>query len=96
MWVVSGNMADLIIIIIYLGFLCFLFIYGVDFYGFIDTGVPGLILSLIFIFFHKELLSSLLFIPLNNLLVNPKGKFHYIKYISGLIYLRDLIFNIIL
>ena len=96
MWVVSGNVANLIIAIICLGFLHFLFIHRVDFHGFIDIDIPGLILFLIFVFLYEELLSSLLFIPLNNLLINPKGKFHYIRYISGLIHLGDLIFNIIL
>ena len=96
MWVVSGDIADLIIIIIGSGLLYFFLIYGVDFHRFIDIGVPGLILSLIFIFLYKELLSSLFFIPLNNLLVNPEGKFHYIRHVNGSIYLRDLILNIVL
>ena len=96
MWVVSGNIADLIIAIIYLGFLCFLLIHRVDFYGFIDIDVPGLILSLIFIFLYEELLSSFFFIPLNNLSVNPKGKFYYARYVGGLIHSGDFILNIIL
>ena len=96
MWVVLGNIADLIIAITYSGFLYFLLVYKVDFHGFIGMGVPGLILSSMFILLYKELLSSLLFIPLNDLLVNPKGKFHYIGYVGGLIYLGDLILNIIL
>ena len=96
MWAVLGDIADLIIIIIGSGLLYFFLIYGVDFHRFIDIGVPGLILSLIFIFLYKELLSSLFFIPLNDLSVNPEGKFHYTRYIGGLIYLGDLILNIIL
>ena len=96
MWVVLGDIADLIIVIIYLGFLYFLLIYRVDFHEFININIPGLILSLMFIFLYKELLSSLLFIPLNDLLINPKDKFYYIRYVGGLIYLGDLIFNIIL
>ena len=73
MWVVSGDIADLIIVIIDLGLLYFLFIHGVDFHRFIDMGVLGLISSSIFVFLYEELLSSLFFIPLNNLLVNPEG-----------------------
>ena len=96
MWVVSGDVADLIIAVIYLGFLYFLLIHRVDFHRFINISVPGLILSLIFIFLYKELLSSLFFIPLNNLSVNLEGKFHYTRYIGGLIHSGDLILNIIL
>ena len=96
MWIVSGDIADLIIIIIDSGFLYLFFIHKVDFHRFIGISVPGLILSLIFIFLYKELLSSLFFIPLNNLSINLKGKFYYIRYISGLIYSGDFIFNIIL
>ena len=89
-------MADLIIAIIDLGLLYLFLIYSVDFHGFIGTDIPGLILSLMFILLYKELSSFLFFIPLNNLLINPEGKFHYIKYINRLIYSRDLILNIIL
>ena len=89
-------MTDLIIIIIDLGFLYFLFIYSVDFYKFINTDIPGLILSLISILFYKELLSSFLFILLDNLLVNSKDKFHRIKCINRSVYIRDLILDIIL
>ena len=89
-------MANLVIAIIYSGFLYFLLIHGVDFHRFINIGVPGLILSLIFVLLYEELLSSLFFIPLNNLSVNLKGKFHYTGYVGGLIYLGDLILNIIL
>ena len=89
-------MADLIIAIIGLDFLYFLFIHSVDFYGFINTGVPRLILSLIFVLFYEELLFSLFFISLNNLSVNLKGKFYYINYVGGLIHLKDLILDIIL
>ena len=96
MWIVSGNIADLIIIIIYSGFLRFFFIYKVDFHRFIDIDILGLILSSMFILLYKELSSSLFFIPLNDLLINPKGKFYYIKYIGGLIHSGDLILNIIL
>ena len=96
MWVVSGDVADLIIIIIYSGFLRFLLIYGVDFYGFIDIDIPGLILFSMFILLREELLSFLFFIPLNNLLINLKDKFHYIGYIGGLIHFGDFILNIIL
>ena len=95
-WVVSGDVANLITVITYLGFLYFLLIHRVDFHGFINMGVPGLILSLIFILLYKKLLSSLFFILLNNLSVNSKGKFYYIRYVGGLIYLRDLILNIVL
>ena len=96
MWVVLGNIADLIIAIIYLGFLYFLLIHKVNFYGFINTGVPGLILFLIFVLLYEELLSFFFFILLNNLSVNPKGKLHYTEYIGGLIHLGNLIFNIVL
>ena len=58
-------------------------------------GIPGLILSLIFILFYKELLSSLFFISLNNLLINPKNKLYYAGYIGGLIHSEDFILNII-
>ena len=91
-----GDIADLIIAITGSGLLYFLLIYSIDFHGFIDINIPVLILSLIFILLYKELLSSLYFILLNNLLVNPEGEFHYIRYINGLIYTRDLILDIIL
>ena len=96
MWIVSGDIADLIIAITYSGFLYLIFIYNINFYEFIDTGIPGLILSSMFVFLYKELLSFFLFISLNNLLVNPKGQLYYIRYISGLIYSGDLILNIVL
>ena len=96
MWIVSGNMADLVIAITGSGFLCFLLIYSVDFYGFIGIGVPGFILSLMFVFLYKELLSSLFFVSLDNLSVNLKGKLYYTNYIGGSVYLRDLILDIIL
>ena len=96
MWAVSGNIANLVTAVICSGFLYFLFIYRVNFYRFINMSIPGLILSSIFVLFYKELSSSLFFIPLNNLSVNPKGKFYYTKYIGGLIYSGDLILNIIL
>ena len=96
MWIVSGDIADFITAITGSGFLYFLFIYGVDFYRFIDTGVPGFILSSIFVFFCEELLSFLFFISLNNSSVNLKDKLYYTGYISGLIHSRDLILNIIL
>ena len=70
MWVVSGDIADLIIIIIGSGFLRFLLIYGVDFYGFIGINIPGLVLSSMFVLFCEELLSLLFFIMLNDLPVN--------------------------
>ena len=95
-WVVSGDIADFIIAITDSGFLYFLFIYGVDFYRFIDIDIPGFILFSILIFLYKELLSSLFFILLNNLSVNLKGKFYYIRYIDGSIYSGDFILNIVL
>ena len=96
MWIVSGDVADLIIAIINSDLFYFLFIHGVDFHGFVNIDIPGLISSSIFIFLYKELLSSLFFISLNNSSVNLKGKFHYTRYIGGSIYLRDLILNIVL
>ena len=96
MWVVSGDIADLITAIIYLDFLRFFFIYGVDFHGFIDMSIPGLILSLIFISLREELLSSLFFIPLNDSSINLKGKFYYTGYVGGLIHSEDFILNIVL
>ena len=96
MWAVSDNIADLITAIIGSGLLYFLLIYGVDFHRFINMGVPGYILSSIFIFLCEELLFSLFFIPLNNLSVNLKGKLYYIRYIGGSIYSGDFILNIIL
>ena len=95
-WAVSGDVADLVTAITCSGFLRFLLIHGVDFHRFIGMGVPGLISSSIFVFLCEELSSSFFFIPLNNSSVNSKGKFHYAGYIGGLIYLEDLILNIIL
>ena len=96
MWVVLDDIADLITAIIYSGFLYFLLIHGVDFHRFVDMNIPGLISSLIFILLYKELSSSLLFISLNNSLINPMDKLHHTRYIGGLIYLGDLILNIVL
>ena len=82
MWVITGDIANLIIIIIGSGLLYFFLIYGVDFYRFIGMDIPGLILSLMFVLFCKNLLSFLFFILLNDLLVNLWGELYYIIYIS--------------
>ena len=97
MRIITGDIANLIIIILSLNFLFFLSIYSVDFYRFINIDIPGLILlSLIFILVYKELLPSLFFIFLDNLSISLESKLYYVKYISKLIYIRDFIFNIIL
>ena len=92
---IIGDMTDLITIIAGSGFFYFLFIHNIDFYRFIDIGIPGLILSSIFILLYKELLSFLLLILLENSFINLKGEFNYINYIGGSIYINNLIFNII-
>ena len=68
-----GNIADLITVIIGLNLSYFFLIHSVDFHRFIGTDIPGFILSSMFIFLYKELLSSFFFVSLNNLLINSEG-----------------------